>query len=94
MTYICRKAYVSSQSFYEGSVGKVYVVASKDNWADKYVFDLHSLTTQQRLNDPRQNLTDFYYTRIRVLIRYKLADLFTQQTIRLLHRTEPLQYAV
>ena len=53
-------------------------VASKDdNWAGKYVFDLSSLTTQQRLNDPRHNLADFYYTRIRILITYKLVDLFT-----------------
>jgi hypothetical protein len=29
---------------------------------------MHSLTTQQRQNDPRHNLADFYYTRTRVLI--------------------------
>ena len=35
-------------------------VASKDHsLAGKYVFDLCSLTTQQRLNDPQHNLTDF-----------------------------------
>jgi hypothetical protein len=54
-------------------------VASKDdNGAGKYVFDLRSMTTQQRLNDPRHNLAYFYYTRIRELITYKLADLFAQ----------------
>jgi hypothetical protein len=63
-------------------------VASKDdNWAGKYVFDLRSLTAQQKLNDPRHNLADFYYTRIRVLITYnwriylhnKLYNYFTMQ---------------
>jgi hypothetical protein len=55
-----------------------FVASKDDNWAGKYVFDLRSLTTQQRLTDPRHNLADFYYTRIPVLITYKLADLFTQ----------------
>ncbi len=51
------------------------IVGSKDdNWAGKYVFDLRSLTTQQRLTDPRHNLADFYYNRIRILITFKLAD--------------------
>ncbi len=36
--------------------------------AGKYVFDLRSMTTQERLIDPRHNLADFYYIRIRVLI--------------------------
>jgi hypothetical protein len=63
-------------TFKEDNLGSV---ASKDgNWAGKYVFDLRSLATQQRLNDPQHNLADFSYTRIRVLITYKLADLFTQ----------------
>ncbi len=60
------------------NVGVTTVASKDDNWAGKYVSDLRSLTTQQRLNDPRHNLADFYYTRIRVLITYKLADLFTQ----------------
>jgi hypothetical protein len=64
---------------YNTVIVKNVAVASKDdNWAGKYVFDLRSLTTQQRLNDPRHNLADCYYIRIRALITYKLADLFTQ----------------
>jgi hypothetical protein len=41
-------------------------MSKDDNWAGKYVFDLRSLTTQQRLNDPRHNLADFYYNRVHV----------------------------
>jgi hypothetical protein len=29
-----------------------FVASKDDNWAGKYVFDLRSLTTQQRLTDP------------------------------------------
>ena len=59
-----------------------------DNWAGKYVFDLRSLTTQQRLTDPRHNLADFYYIRTRALLTYKLAD-FLHNKIRFY--TGPLQ---
>jgi hypothetical protein len=38
------------------------IVASKDdNWAGKYVLDLRSKTSQQRLTDPRHKFADFYY---------------------------------
>jgi hypothetical protein len=70
------------------------IVASKDdNWAGKYILDLRSKTTQQRLTDPRHKLADCYYHRTRVLITQKLAD-FSHNKIRLLYRSGPLHSTV